>query len=215
MEAAGLAEPGGAGGAVVGGGGRSCASCGVVGEARRRARNAHSRWKHRATGARGTNPYPKPGPGGVTAVRIGFKGSCESIKRTPGSPERTAVAGNGYVLWAGRAGYQGQLPKGSMKLGPRAHSEPPLGESAPYMQGLMDAVTALDVASARASHATWSRGLCPKFVSWEELSGGVSPLQLPAARHPLLLQKVLPPLPRPPSTVLKKVHLGGESGQCQ
>jgi DNA mismatch repair protein MutS2 len=94
-----------------------------------------------------------------------------------------------------------------------------LAERGAAIQGMLQAVTTLDIVAARGKHAQWCQGVRPVFVghsgssssssSSNGSSGGsssgssdgasLSPLHMPGARHPLLLQPSLPPLPRPPS----------------
>lgn len=77
------------------------------------------------------------------------------------------------------------------------------------------AAAALDIAAARAGHARWlgERGSKPEFCSSSSLTDrgegreeiprsqekGESPLHVPEALHPVLLEPSLPPLPEPPS----------------
>ena len=97
------------------------------------------------------------------------------------------------------------------------------------LAAVAEAAAALDVAAARAGHARWlgSHGSRPEFVDggWEqrqhasldgsgarEVGGGRgkpqqhlgSPLHLPGAMHPLLLEPSLAPLPEPPS--VRRLH---------
>ncbi|GLC46171.1 hypothetical protein PLESTB_001197300 [Pleodorina starrii] len=129
-----------------------------------------------------------------------------------------------------RAGRQGELPKGSVRLsasstGATLYVEPApcvplnnaeallqereegevtrvlallsklLGSRAPQVLQLLDSVTCLDVVAARAKHSRWLGGVRPSF----EIEPGASPLHVPGARHPVLMQRGLPPLPQPPS----------------
>lgn len=55
---------------------------------------------------------------------------------------------------------------------------------------VMKAVVELDIITARAQHAAWIGGVAPAFDD--------SRVHLPGARHPLLLQPALPPLPETP-----------------
>lgn len=77
---------------------------------------------------------------------------------------------------------------------------------------MLQAVTALDIVAARAKHARWCGGVRPLLLDNTSTTttttnssssmmdaAGLSPLNLPGATHPLLLQLSLPPLPRPPS----------------
>ncbi|KAF8057679.1 NPC1 [Scenedesmus sp. PABB004] len=93
-----------------------------------------------------------------------------------------------------------------------------LAQRAPGLQALLESVTQLDLVAARAKHAAWLGAVRPEFTGDASSGGGAgsgapgggapldalqapgaSPLFLPGARHPLLLQAALPPLPRPPS----------------
>jgi DNA mismatch repair protein MutS2 len=71
---------------------------------------------------------------------------------------------------------------------------------------VLSAVTALDIVAARAKHARWCNGVRPLLLDAASSSNSSmgdntpSPLALPGAKHPLLLQPSLPPLPRPPSS---------------
>ena len=56
----------------------------------------------------------------------------------------------------------------------------------------MAAIVQLDIINARALHATWLSGLRPRFHRPGASKGSVN---LPGARHPLLLARSLPPLP--------------------
>ena len=62
---------------------------------------------------------------------------------------------------------------------------------------VMEALTALDIANARSRHAAWMSATRPEFVAANDRanSGCMSVL---AARHPLLLQRVLSALPAIP-----------------
>jgi hypothetical protein len=70
--------------------------------------------------------------------------------------------------------------------------------TAHHLQELLDAVTALDIVAARANHAAWLGAVRPAFLPSSSGSSS-SPVYMPGARHPLLMQVALPPLPRPPS----------------
>ena len=94
---------------------------------------------------------------------------------------------------------------------------------AKHIRSLLTAVAALDVAAARAGHARWlgALGIRPSFISrgdeWEQSGGSAtggsapegvegsrsrqleSPLSVPGALHPVLLELSLAPLPEPPS----------------
>ena len=73
-----------------------------------------------------------------------------------------------------------------------------LAQHAQRLRGVLAGITALDVASARARHASWlGATVPPRFLSPEEAAAG-GPVQLPRSWHPLLLQPCLPPLPAPP-----------------
>ena len=79
-----------------------------------------------------------------------------------------------------------------------------LAQRAPQLQALLEAVAALDVASARARHAAWLGGARPEFVeaAAEAADGAAAPASLisaPGALHPLLLEPALEPLPRAPT----------------
>ena len=66
------------------------------------------------------------------------------------------------------------------------------------LRGLVEAVAALDIVGARAAHGEWLGATRPRFVSRYAVDTP-SPLCVPCARHPLLLEPGLPPLARPPS----------------
>lgn len=73
-----------------------------------------------------------------------------------------------------------------------------LAQHAQRLCALLAGVTALDVASARARHASWLGATTPpRFLTQDEAAAG-GPVQLPRAWHPLLLQSCLAPLPSPP-----------------
>ncbi|KAL4458289.1 hypothetical protein ABPG75_013154 [Micractinium tetrahymenae] len=75
-----------------------------------------------------------------------------------------------------------------------------VAQHAQQLHSVLTAITALDVASARARHAAWLGATTPpRFLSAEEAVAG-GPVRLPRAWHPLLLQPCLPPLPTPPLT---------------
>jgi DNA mismatch repair protein MutS2 len=74
-----------------------------------------------------------------------------------------------------------------------------LAERGDAIQGMLAAVTQLDIVAARAKHTQWCDGIRPVFLD-SRSSSSASPLHLPGARHPLLLQPLLLPLPQPPSS---------------
>lgn len=57
----------------------------------------------------------------------------------------------------------------------------------------MHAILELDVINARAQHGKWLSGMRPRFLTGESSTTGC--VHLPGARHPLLMQRALPPLP--------------------
>ena len=61
---------------------------------------------------------------------------------------------------------------------------------------VLHAVMDLDIATARGRHAAWMSACRPTWVNRSSTASGC--MTLHAARHPLLLQRVLPPLPRIP-----------------
>lgn len=63
---------------------------------------------------------------------------------------------------------------------------------------VLDALTALDIATARGRHAAWMSGTRPCFLSARQ-AGDFGCTWIHAACHPLLLQRVLPPLPAIPT----------------
>ncbi|KAF6262465.1 hypothetical protein COO60DRAFT_628397 [Scenedesmus sp. NREL 46B-D3] len=73
-----------------------------------------------------------------------------------------------------------------------------LVQRGPALQELLGAVTALDIVAARAKHSAWLGAVRPAFSSATSSSSS-SPVYVPGARHPLLMQAALPRLPRPPS----------------
>jgi DNA mismatch repair protein MutS2 len=82
-----------------------------------------------------------------------------------------------------------------------------LGRRGAALAGMLEAVAVLDAAAARARHAAWLGGVRPAFVGAGEADGGggggdpdgASPIWVPGALHPLLLERALDPLPRAPS----------------
>ncbi|GIM00122.1 hypothetical protein Vretimale_5037 [Volvox reticuliferus] len=129
-----------------------------------------------------------------------------------------------------RAGRQGELPRGSVRLsssstGATLYMEPQpcvelnnaeallaereemevqrvlallsklLASRASQVLELLDSVTVLDVVAARAKHGRWLGGVRPTFAK----ESGTSPLSIPGALHPVLMQRGLQPLPQPPS----------------
>jgi DNA mismatch repair protein MutS2 len=84
-----------------------------------------------------------------------------------------------------------------------------LAERAPPLLAMLAAATRLDVIAARAAHGRWLRGTRPTFVGDGDDGGGGSEgggpeggwaVHLPGARHPVLMQPALAPLPQPPSS---------------
>lgn len=82
-----------------------------------------------------------------------------------------------------------------------------LGERAPPLLAMLAAATRLDVIAARAAHGRWLRGTRPTFVGDDDDGGGGSggpeggwAVHLAGARHPVLMQPALAPLPQPPSS---------------
>ncbi|EFJ40148.1 hypothetical protein VOLCADRAFT_121755 [Volvox carteri f. nagariensis] len=71
-----------------------------------------------------------------------------------------------------------------------------LGTRVPQLLSLLGSVTSLDLVAARARHSRWMGATRPEF---EEFGPGASPLHVPGALHPLLMQRGLPPLPQAPS----------------
>lgn len=67
---------------------------------------------------------------------------------------------------------------------------------------MVDSLTALDLATARARHASWLGASRPSFLSAEE-AAAVGLVSIPHAWHPLLLQPCLPALPAPPAVELR------------
>ncbi|KAL0040772.1 hypothetical protein WJX79_005089 [Trebouxia sp. C0005] len=67
------------------------------------------------------------------------------------------------------------------------------------LQRLLKAVTALDIATARARHAAWLQAVKPVFLSVDE-AAQTGCIQAKAVYHPLLLEPSLPPLKEPPAT---------------
>lgn len=90
-----------------------------------------------------------------------------------------------------------------------------MGSRAEQLHALVGAVTALDVVAARAGHSAWIGGVRPQVTDPDAGTGtgaassssssggggsqGSSCLFIPGARHPVLMQRGLPPLPQPPS----------------
>ena len=88
-----------------------------------------------------------------------------------------------------------------------------VAQHAQQLHSLLDSVTALDVASARARHASWlGATVPPRFITAAE-AAAQGPVCLPRAWHPLLLQPCLPPLPSPPLAEEAQLLLqGGDQG---
>ena len=63
------------------------------------------------------------------------------------------------------------------------------------------AVVRIDLAFARAKHATWSGGILPEFCDWE--------VRFQEVLHPLLLQPTLPPLAAPRLPARRMSGVGG------
>ena len=59
-------------------------------------------------------------------------------------------------------------------------------------------MTALDIATARARHAAWLGAVRPRLLRPHE-ANDTGCVRVRAMRHPLLLQRALPPLPVPPA----------------
>jgi DNA mismatch repair protein MutS2 len=72
-----------------------------------------------------------------------------------------------------------------------------VGGQSGALRRLVNAVTALDVAAARARHAAWLGAVEPRFSGPEE-AAREGPVRVARALHPLLLQPSLPPPPAPP-----------------
>ena len=64
---------------------------------------------------------------------------------------------------------------------------------------VMETVKMLDIVYARAKYARWIGGVRPRF--WTTADEGSEDWQvcIPGAVHPLLLERALEPLPKPPS----------------
>ncbi|KAA6418330.1 MAG: 2 family [Trebouxia sp. A1-2] len=75
----------------------------------------------------------------------------------------------------------------------------PVKTSTLNLQRLLKAVTALDIATARARHAAWLQAVKPVFLSVDE-AAQTGCIQAKAVYHPLLLEPSLPPLKEPPAT---------------
>ncbi|CAD7699368.1 unnamed protein product [Ostreobium quekettii] len=73
-----------------------------------------------------------------------------------------------------------------------------LAACASRVADIMESVASLDVVNARAEHSKWLGGVRPKFLSTEQIRDGYRAC-LPQARHPILMQRALPPLREPPS----------------
>ena len=72
-----------------------------------------------------------------------------------------------------------------------------VAQHAGAIERVLEAITALDLATARARHAAWLGAVRPSFLSAEDATAqGL--VRIPRAWHPLLLQPCLPPLPAPP-----------------
>ena len=65
---------------------------------------------------------------------------------------------------------------------------------------MLEAITELDIASARGQHADWLQATQPRFLSEEESCSGEGCMTIHQARHPLMLGACLDPLPAAPST---------------
>jgi len=76
-----------------------------------------------------------------------------------------------------------------------ASSYPTLPTWRPTSQ-VLESVTALDVAAARAAHAAWLGGARPRLLRPGAAGGCVA---VRGMRHPLLLARALRPLPTPPA----------------
>ncbi len=76
-----------------------------------------------------------------------------------------------------------------------ASSYPTLPTWRPTSQ-VLESVTALDVAAARAAHAAWLGGARPRLLRPGAAGGCVA---VRGMRHPLLLARALHPLPAPPA----------------
>ncbi|KAK9844214.1 hypothetical protein WJX81_008230 [Elliptochloris bilobata] len=68
----------------------------------------------------------------------------------------------------------------------------------PRLRQVLDAVTALDIATARAKHAAWLGAVRPRLLRPGEAEARGC-VRVRGMRHPLLLQRALPPLPEPPA----------------
>ncbi|CAL8471247.1 g10789 [Coccomyxa elongata] len=69
-----------------------------------------------------------------------------------------------------------------------------VADSAARIWQILDAVTALDICYARGRHADWCSGVRPRFLHPEDATQQGT-VQVEGMRHPLLLQRSLPPLP--------------------
>ena len=63
---------------------------------------------------------------------------------------------------------------------------------------ILYSIVSLDIASARAGHADWLKGVRPSFLSKEQVLDGLR-VSLSKARHPILMEGALVPLQAPPS----------------
>jgi len=72
-----------------------------------------------------------------------------------------------------------------------------IGGEAPALRASLGALEALDLAAARAAHATWCSGVQPTLLSREE-AATCGPARIGGLLHPLLLERALPALPDPP-----------------
>ena len=68
----------------------------------------------------------------------------------------------------------------------------------PRCAQVLEAVTALDIATARARHAAWLGAMRPRLLRAHDADARGC-VRVRAMRHPLLLQRALPPLPEPPA----------------
>lgn len=147
-----------------------------------------------------------------------------------GASERPQVVfRRGRLCLPVKSNRQGEVPKGSMRLGqsstgattyieptpivPLNNKEAQLSSAVeneearvlrrltkavakhkPTVDQVLEALTALDIANARGRHAGWISGVRPVFLSRSaaQMSGCMA---IHAARHPLLLQRGLAPLP--------------------
>lgn len=89
-----------------------------------------------------------------------------------------------------------------------------VAQHAPQLRSVIAAMTALDVASARARHAVWlGATAAPRFLTAEE-AAECGPVRLPRAWHPLLLQACLPPPPTPPLPEDARQKMEAEPLRC-